>query len=114
MSERPEPDELVDWLCWVWATDGERFYPPDETADECSAAIAHPDDEPLAWERGYHARAYGEAVERFADLEASGVDPVERAERYIEAARARGLDLPSIEWRWLEAAKTDDDSGGDD
>jgi len=101
------PGELLDWLCWSWATDGERFYPPDETAKECAEAVEKSGDkQALAWEEGYHSRAYTEAVERFDDLETRGFDPVERTERHIDDARSRGLDLSEIDWTWLEAARS--------
>jgi len=31
-----DSDDFIQWLCWMWAQDGERFYPPDETAEECT------------------------------------------------------------------------------
>lgn len=100
------PDELLDWLCWAWATDGERFYPPDETAHECVEAVEkNGDGEAHAWEEGYHSRADTEAVERFDDLEARGFDPVKGAERHIEEARDRGLDLSDIDWEWWETTQ---------
>lgn len=102
-NEDTTPQELVDWLCWSWATTGERFYPPDETAHQCVADVDTSDkSEALAWEAGYHSRAYTEAVERFDDLQARGFDPVTRAERHIDEARNEGLDLPDIDWEWWE------------
>lgn len=107
-------NELLDWLSCIWATDGERFYPPDETAQECAEAVEKgDDDETLAFEEGYHSRAYTEAVGRFDDLQRRGFDPVERTERHITDARTQGLDLPDIDWTWLEASgrhKTDDNN----
>lgn len=112
MSEQePDADEMLDWLCWVWATDGERFYPPDETAKECVEAVEKEgDSEALAWEEGYHSRAYVDAVERFDDLETRGFDPKARAERHIREARDRDLDLPAIDWSWLEASSKGNES----
>lgn len=99
-------EELVNWLCWSWATDGERFYPPDETARECVDEVEKTGDNTArAWEEGYHSRAYTEAVERFEDLKARGFDPVERTERHLEEARNRGLDLPDIDWEWWETTQ---------
>ena len=99
-------DDLMNWLCWCWATDGERFYPPDETAHECIENIEKADDETAqAWEEGYHSRAYTEAVERFENLKARGFDPVERTEKHLEQACDRGLDLQDIDWEWWKAAQ---------
>jgi len=100
--------ELLDWLCWSWATTGERFYPPDETAKECVESIDSDDGSgERAWEEGYHSYAYNEAVDRFNDLKSAGYDPVRRAERHIEEARKDDLDLPDIDWEWWEAARTE-------
>lgn len=83
-DECRDMDDLLNWLCWSWATDGERFYPPDETVHECVKNIEKADDETAqAWEEGYHARAYADAVERFEDLEARGFDPVERTKKHV-------------------------------
>ena len=100
------PDELLDWLCWMWALDGDRFYPPKETAAECAEHNKGADETGLAWEEGYHARAYSEAVERFDDLEVRGFDPRKRTERYIERAEERGDNLDPIDWEWLDRKKT--------
>lgn len=105
------PDELLDWLCWMWALDGERFFPPDETAEECMVAVAETyegqsDEDRIkakGWEHGQHARAWTEAVERFHDLEARGFDPKARAEREIARAREDGLDLQDIDWEWWDS-----------
>ena len=110
-EQNPDAEDVLDWLCWMWATDGERFYPPDETAEACVEGVDEAGDgEKLAWEEGYHSRAYIEAVDRFEALEARGVDPVGRAERHIEDAQERDLDLPDIDWSWWEASKTSGES----
>ena len=107
-KELPE-GELLDYLCWKYATDGERFFPPGETADECMESL--PDDtyeddsleeaEARGWEHGQHSRAWTEAVQFFDDLERRGYDPVARAEREIKRSREQGLqDLPDIDLSW--------------
>jgi hypothetical protein len=101
------PDELLNWLCWERALTGELFYPPDESAQECLEAVEGVTDYRRGWEEGYHARSYSEAVQFYRDLEARGHDPVDRANRGIEQARARGLDLDPIDWTWLESAEDD-------
>lgn len=107
------PDEFLDWLCWSTALDGERFFPPRETAGECMDGVGHVyednDDmvweEGLAWEVGQHARAWSDAVELFVSMQRRGFDPVERAERYITRAHRDGQDLSDIGWSWLEASR---------
>ena len=99
-------DDLINWLCWCWATDGERFYPPDGTAQECLENIEKANDETAqAWEKGYHARAYTEAMERFEDLKARGFDPVGRTEKRLEQVRDRGLNIQDIDCEWWKAAR---------
>lgn len=99
-------DGLLDWLCWIWAGDGERFYPPDETARECMEEIYGEMEEwpheKYGIEKGQHSRAYNTAVGRYHDLEQRGFDPRGRAEREIRRARANGLDLPELDWTWYD------------
>lgn len=104
-----EPDEVLDWLCWVFATRGERFYPPDETADGCMEAN-YPDQsewphEKYGVEKGQHSRAYTDAVEFFYDLKRHGYDPVGRTRRSVRRSREEGLDdLPMPGFEWLYAS----------
>lgn len=105
-------DELLNWLCWTHATTGERFYPPDETARECIDALSNETDSPrhekkYAQEYGQHGRAWGDAIEFFDDLYGHGLDPVYRANYYVEQARAEGDDLSRIDWAWLEDSHYD-------
>lgn len=93
-------DELLDWLCWKRATTAERFYPPDETAEECADNWEQElSERAVGREYGEHNRALLEAVEFFNDMEAEGYDPKARAQRHIEESE---LDLPSIDWTWYE------------
>jgi hypothetical protein len=113
MSDEQDPsaEDVLDWLCWVWASDGDRFYPPGETAQGCVEGLDEAGNEKkLAREEGYHIRAYVGAVDRFEALEARGFDPVARAERHIEDAQERELDLPDIDWSWWEASKNSGES----
>lgn len=110
-SENPttSDSEMLDWLCWRFAVDAERFFPPDETAQECVEQFDYEDGslekaEAVGWEKGQHSRAWTEAVEFFHDLEMRGHDPKERAEREIERSREDDLDLPEIDWSWYEAS----------
>lgn len=103
-------DEFLDWYCWCVATTGERFYPPSETADECIEWCRDEDDAEVTEysegvEHGQHGRAYGDAVEFFTDMKYRGFDPVMRAEREIERARNDDLDLPDMDWEWLEGSR---------
>lgn len=100
-------DELLDWLCWMWATDAERFHPANETADECM--VAHYGEDEEEWdprihglERGQHGRAVSTAVERFKALEQRGFDPKARAQREIERSRKEGVELDDIDWTWYD------------
>lgn len=111
MADEPTytAEEFLDWLCWSRAMDGERFYPPDETAAECIEHFEESDSEIVevtersrGREYGSHARAYMDAVDFFEDAENWGFDPKARAERYIEEAREDGSDLPEIDWAWWE------------
>jgi len=110
------PNELLDWLCWVWATDGEQFYPPDETATECFESLETTNSDALAYEEGYHARAYTQAVDRYHNLQKKGFNPKARAERHIHEAQENGLDLDDIDWAWLENSSffTDENSVDDE
>lgn len=107
-------EEFLDWLCWMWAQDGERFYPPDETAAECVGAVYenYADEydgarlryeivKAYQWEKGQHSRAYMEAYDKFQDLENWGFDPVERAAREHRdlMERADG-EVPPLDWSW--------------
>lgn len=91
------PDELVTFMCWFMATQGERFFEPDETAKECIDSLDLEDEVLQGIEHGKHQRAWLDAVEFFEQLEAYGYDPKYRANYYIEAASD---DLPAIDWRW--------------
>lgn len=108
-------DEFLNWLCWMWATSGDRFYPPDETADECIEGVIENYEERYdgfllslkllearEWERGQHARAYTEAVSRFKDAHHWGFSPMERAAREHRdlMERADG-EVDPIDWSWL-------------
>jgi len=108
-------DEFLSWLCWTWATDGQRFYPPEETADECVEAVRENyeknyEGEKLetellkatSWEKGQHSRAYTEAVSKFRDAANWGFDPIERAAREQHDLRQRSEDYDEeIDWSWL-------------
>jgi len=108
-TEGTDAEEMLDWLCWNWAKDGERFYPPKETAKECVENIEPADEvEGIAFEEGYHVRAYIEVVQRFEDLETRGFDPEERAKRHIRESRQRGLDLSDIDWSWWKDSRYKD------
>ena len=116
------PDELLNWLCWSRALDGETFYPPKESVDNCMREVRGQYDfyegdleenlqELMRWNRNYgkeegsHLRALDNAIEFFDDLHRRGYDPVARAEQEIEDAREDDLDLPPIDWGWLEDSR---------
>jgi len=93
--------EILDWLCWKFATDGERFYPPDETAEECIESMDVDSDRKKGSEYGQHYRAYGEAREFYSQMEKRGFDPKARAKRHMDES---DLDLEPIDWEWLEGS----------
>lgn len=97
------PDEALDYLCWTWATQGERFYPPRETAEECVDALLEESDtqqykEEALKEEGQHMRAFTDALDNFRTLERIGYDPKARAERYAEQSPN---DISIDSWDWL-------------
>lgn len=91
----------------MWAEDGERFYPPKETAWECVEHQMEQYEDALAlirayeWEYGQHSRACGEAHAKFKDLESWGFDPVELAARehrdLMEDANGK---VEPLDWSW--------------
>jgi hypothetical protein len=108
-------DDLVQWLCWMWAEDGERFYPPTETAWECvehqmeQYEDKYDDDTMLAlalirayeWEYGQHSRACSEAHAKFSDLESWGFDPVELAAReHRDLMEQANGEVEPLDWSW--------------
>lgn len=109
-----EADKFLNWLCWTWAQDGERFYPPDETAEECIEAVRDGYEEEysgfllsfeltkaFSWEEGQHARAYDEARFKFKDAENWGFDPVERAARYhYNEVWTEDNNVEKMDWEW--------------
>lgn len=65
--------EMLEWLCWRFAIQGERFYPPEETAEECMDIFEDMyEGEDLVYhtgvERGQHARAWTDAMVFFEDM----------------------------------------------
>jgi hypothetical protein len=118
MSDEPDPnpEEFVNWLCWMWAQDGERFYPPEETARECTEEWVE-GDESLDKQRvylkeyGQHARAYSEAVSKFRDAKRRGFNPVECAAREQHKLRQQSDEYnESLDWSWLKDGETYIDS----
>lgn len=101
-------DEFLDWLCWMWATDGERFYPPERTAEKCVESVSEEYGEEsaeyheaLQWETGQHARAYSTATMRFKDMNSWGFDPVERAAReHRDLMERSDGKVDPIDWSW--------------
>lgn len=104
VDEDPEisTDEFLDWYCWSVASTAERFYPPDETAEECCEARDITDQFERGMEYGQHCRELTMATMFFSDMENHGFDPKARAQRSIERSREEGLDIPDIDWTWWE------------
>lgn len=97
--------EMLEYLCWKYAHMGSRFYPPDETAEECIEALFSDDgaiDTQVGIESGKHSRAYTDALEFFDTLQKRGFDPVQMTLDYIEDTRkSEGVDLAGIDWTFL-------------
>jgi len=85
-SEEYTPEEVLDWLCWMWAQDGERFY-----SFECSEK----DDDRLN-----KAIKLNEARSKFRDIEMWGFDPVETAAREHRDLMERENDVTPMDWSW--------------
>lgn len=103
-------DDMLNKLCWMKATSGERFYPPKETAMECTESLIDGMDSPsiseqsriLYREVGEHNRAWTEAVDFFEALDTYGFDPVYRAEYYADQH-----DCSEPDWEWLKETSFD-------
>jgi hypothetical protein len=100
-------EELIDWLCWMWAVDGQEFYPVEETAQECMNTVRDKYEDSMklenvrGWEEGYHERAVEEATIRLHDLEQRGFDPVERAAReQREVMKRSDGEYIGLDWTW--------------
>lgn len=102
-----DDERFVDYMCWYFAGNGERFYPPNETAEKCveslhgAPGIEEDREKLLAMEKAEHARAYENAVVFFEIVERRGDDPVFRACREVARSRGEGLeDLPYPNFEW--------------
>lgn len=87
-------DELserqLDQMCWKLVSSRNRFYPPDETANECVEALDDTDGTQQAKEHGYHAGmfiAYDDAIDM---LYLQGVNVLGRANRHTRIHRNAG------------------------
>lgn len=100
-------DEFLDQLCWMWARDGERFYPPEQTARECMEGaeidVGTPEwNQAFNREYGEHSRAYIEATMKFEDALHWGFDPIERAAREHRDLMERAtVKIDPIDWSFL-------------
>lgn len=113
-------DEYLDRLCWLVGSRCDRFYPPDETAQECiesfeeTAAenedVSPPDEADIGNEYGYHTASFIHGAELFQDMYTYGFDPKERAQRDIErAVEEHDLDgdALAIDWTWWDDYRRD-------
>jgi hypothetical protein len=96
-------ERQLDRLCWLALDWRERFFPPDETAEETIEYITNEEDiemidEERGQEKGYHAGmfiAYDEIAEQ---LYCMGIDVESRATRYVRVNRANNVMLPETEY----------------
>ena len=99
-----EYDINIGFLCWTLICDRNRWYPPEQTAQECVDAISSTDPELLyEFEHGYHQGSFntvddiintiGTSLLENADMptEADRVEAVETLAR--QYARDSNLDL---------------------
>lgn len=110
-------DELLDWLSWSYAQDGQRFWPPDDTAGECVENFdLNPDSFEAGVEHGKHCRAWLDATEFMNQLEKRGADPMERAAREQRALyKHSDTEQTALDWTWYTGTRIDTDAadGGD-
>lgn len=112
---RPQPEQsiedLLDWLCYIYADQGEKIHPPDETAREyvesSGAADYFTDTEVsgiVASKTTDHQGILWESQAFFKHLEDFGYSPEERARRYARRCNVAGddMDTPTFEWRMNE------------
>lgn len=118
--DQDSPDELLDWLCWVWAVEGQSAYPPEEQVAEHVAAHENESlpgttvvDEFLRGElTGRISLMWTQAVMRYEMLENRGFDPKACAERHVERRRTEGHGPSGIDWAWYDE-HTRRDKGGE-
>jgi len=104
--------EFLKWLCWERAKTADRFYPPDETAEETHQVKLDESDEELTerqieldkeHEMVYHSTMLQEAVEFFVDARTRGIDAIGMAESEHRELQERADDeVEDIDWSFYD------------
>lgn len=87
MSRDYTPEEVLNWLCWMWALKGERFYSAKKSSN-------FPEKSETDGVKLNEARA------KFRDMKRWGLDPVEGAAREHRDVMDGENDVSPIDWSW--------------
>lgn len=106
----------LDFILWKAADNGQRFYPPKETAWDCfEAYIPNYEerfDDPLLtfklflayhWELGQHSRSVLDAMNRIEQAEKINLNPIERIARRHREMMKEGMVNEPLDWTWYHA-----------
>lgn len=90
----------MDRYCWLLVSWRNRFYPPDETAEECIETFEDEEDDDVlpteytrGHEHGYHDGMYIAFNEMMEQLYIYGINVMARANRYTKVHRDAGTPL---------------------
>lgn len=104
-------DKQLDRICSVLIGSRNRFWPIDETADECLDALyddtSEVDTRTIGQEHGYHGGMYTAYDEMVNQLYMLGVNVMARANRYVHAVkRDTGTEhFPNSDQQFYRATK---------
>jgi hypothetical protein len=88
-------DRDMDRLCWLLVSTRNRFYRPDETAEECIEALEIEDDDERAKgnEHGYHRGMFISRNMFMEQLYGYGINVLARANRYTHLNRTHDMEF---------------------
>lgn len=86
-------ERALDRLCWLLVSTRNRFYPPDETAEECIEHFEEESDETRGHEHGYHAGMFTARNMFMEQLYGYGINVLARANRYTHSNRLHGMEF---------------------
>lgn len=106
MSLETLDEEAMDRLCWLLVSTRNRFYPPDETAEECIESMvedanspekpdcySEPDPRTCGNEHGYHNGMFVSRNMFMEQLYGYGINVLGRANRYTYLNRKHGMEF---------------------